>query len=838
MVWYPRFGNECTGPLPCIPLISTKHLDVLSFIFSTLSPLYSALIDVVQYSTHPSYPFNCYCTITTNASRCRDKHNHEVDLAGKDMILYNNNTNCSRSGDDHGRTEGNNQNVNMPNLNHTAPYPADPVEVASNRQRIETFCRAVVDLASLTRKKVSAVNYTGVEVIDDSSLYKIPVFESDRGYTRHKRMRRSKRWSSKRMHREMARSKESDPCIEKSNEIRWESQRLKQSNVMTMKNKTFVKYSMSKTPQFLKNPDFLRCVAAASHGVSLRGSTGFETAIKNSLIWIPEDREAWLDCLDELACLCSEASLRWALNAKSLTLLSALTSTEKWKQQPLSSNVSKLIQPIPLSKAYIHERLDIDDPLHGYQIRHSHGGWLQGFVTWTTFTTWTRFFQWNSLHPAAGMPTNIVKDAQEESRYDKKGNFAKELEKVYRSGDPHINGVIWPSIAEIGLVGALGCGEYLLQMALEDIANRGCYNYVVLQATETSLSFYEKFGFVRVGAVCTYGQSDEICGYRHWTYADEKNLDVRHGGPSYMMVQKLEPLLHQKQNDASDAIPLTGIWEALQNNVAKDKPTILPGSEQDNYIMKHPNPATPSIMDMMKKGNKWWKDFNSKSCCEPAKVTTTFPSSIKRLDGRRYITSNEESALSSSAILATRSASNQVSQRDNGGYKRKRHEEKAVGNEMETEIVINPRTRIRSKQLSNPEVLDASIQKPICRMEKDRILKQRFNDKPNVKDANPFFFNKVVALKRPSTVGSRGPYYFVVHYEKNYNKLTLIELEPHGNFLGRLKHRIRWRAVGRDMKEKKSLLKVADGSKYEIIPAEMITKSSCIHEEGWNLLTD
>jgi hypothetical protein len=77
-----------------------------------------------------------------------------------------------------------------------------------------------------------------------------------------------------------------------------------------------------------------------------------------------------------------------------------------------------------------------------------------------------------------------------------------------------------------------------------------------------------------------------------------------------------------------------------------------------------------------------------------------------------------------------------------------------------------------------------------------------------------------------------------VHYEKKSNKLTLIELEPHGNFLGRLKHRIRWRAVGRDIKDKKSLLKVADGSNYEIIPAEMITKSSCIHEEGWNLLTD
>lgn len=744
------------------------------------------------------------------------------------MILYNSN-NCSHSGDDHGIREGNNQKEKMPRLNHTTPYPADPLEEASNRQRIETFCRAVVDLASLTRKKVSAVNYAGMEVIGDSSLYKIPDFGSDRGYTRHKRMRRNKRWSKKRVHREAAHSNESVPSADpKCNDIRWESQMLKQATSMTLKNKTLVKYNMSKTPQFLKNPDFLRCVAATSHGVSLRGNIGFETAMKNSLIWIPQDRDSWLDCLDELACLCSEASLRWALNAKSLTPLTASSS----------SKVSKLVQPIPLSKAYIHERLDIDDPLHGYQIRHSHGGWLQGFVTWTTFTTWTRYFQWNSLHPAAGMPTSAVEDVEEDSRYDSKGNFAKELDKVFRSGDPHINGVIWPSIAEIGLVGALGCGEYLLQMALEDIANRGCYNYVVLQATETSLGFYEKFGFVRVGAVCTYGQSEEICGYRHWTYADEKNLDVRHGGPSYMMVQKLEPLPHRKYDEDQDVIPSTGIWEALQSSVSKDKPTILPGSEQDNYIIKNPNPAIPPIMDMMKKGNKWWKDFNSETCFEPASVTTAVPSSIKKLDARRDITSDVKGTLSSSAILATRSSSHEISQRENRGCKRKRHDEKVIGNDMETRIVINPRTRIRSKQLSNPEALDVSILKPICRMEKDRILKQRFNDKPNVKDANPFFFNKVVALKRASMDGSKGPYYFVVHYEKNSNKLTLIELEPHGNFLGRLKHRIRWRAVGRDIKDKKSLLKIADGSNYEIIPAEMITKSSCIHEEGWNLLTD
>eukprot|EP00957_Ditylum_brightwellii_P041854 3170075-Ditylum_brightwellii.AAC.1 len=85
-------------------------------------------------------------------------------------------------------------------------------------------------------------------------------------------------------------------------------------------------------------------------------------------------------------------------------------------------------------------------------------------------------------------------------------------------------------------------------MALDDKAKRGCHNFVVLQATELSRPFYERFGFVRVGAVTKYeskelfsveqrsnyrheGSNDQqhkpeelsvdelkVVGYRHWTY--------------------------------------------------------------------------------------------------------------------------------------------------------------------------------------------------------------------------------------------------------------------------------------------------------------------------------
>ena len=53
-------------------------------------------------------------------------------------------------------------------------------------------------------------------------------------------------------------------------------------------------------------------------------------------------------------------------------------------------------------------RIDIDDPLNGYMVRSVREGWLQGFITWTTFTTWHRDFEWNSLIREAGIIPILV----------------------------------------------------------------------------------------------------------------------------------------------------------------------------------------------------------------------------------------------------------------------------------------------------------------------------------------------------------------------------------------------------------------------------------------------
>lgn len=257
-----------------------------------------------------------------------------------------------------------------------------------------------------------------------------------------------------------------------------------------------------------------------------------------SVVWIPTKRTEWEDCLSEMTALCTSAALRRHMASPSSTPKTFFA---------------------PLSQDYIRDRIDIDDPLEGYQIRHKTGGWLQGFILWTNFTTWTHYFKWDSLHEMSGIQSTDALD-KKALVVDLDGSLSSELEAQPRSGDPLSSGVVFPTLAEISLLGGIGCGEYLLRMALDDIKSRGQYKYVVLQATDQSRTFYERFGFVRVGAVCRYGSHEtgrvcmqgqtnesDIVGYRHWTYANERNLD-KYGGPSYMMALRLPSTNHD--NDA------------------------------------------------------------------------------------------------------------------------------------------------------------------------------------------------------------------------------------------------------------------------------------------------
>lgn len=225
-------------------------------------------------------------------------------------------------------------------------------------------------------------------------------------------------------------------------------------------------------------------------------------------------------------------------------------------------------------------------------------GWLQGFITTTTFTVWQRNFRWDSHAPESGM----AEDDLTERKWDKDNSLSMELEAQDRSGNPdaevlpchHLphpptpsifppprndvrgsseslgrsgggstgdtttrmfaecmcaeevidshahargapagspvcggawptvvkssmlmgwltrQGIIFPNVAELSLLGGLGCGTRLVNLLIEQLEAGGKHDFLIVQATDNSVAFYETFGFVRVGAVALYrGRVDE-----------------------------------------------------------------------------------------------------------------------------------------------------------------------------------------------------------------------------------------------------------------------------------------------------------------------------------------
>lgn len=182
-----------------------------------------------------------------------------------------------------------------------------------------------------------------------------------------------------------------------------------------------------------------------------------------------------------------------------------------------------------------------DDPIRGYMVRTREGvpSRLQGFIWYTTFTTWTHYFRWDSLAVEAGLKGIADKQGV---RWDSDGELSWELELQFRSGDPKKEGVIWPRVGELAIVGALECGSFLVQLALEEMEASRMFDFVVVQATESSAGFYAKMGFIRVGALCKYvkpedgGRPPAVTAYRHFTDPDS---DCGHLDASIMMAMRL-----------------------------------------------------------------------------------------------------------------------------------------------------------------------------------------------------------------------------------------------------------------------------------------------------------
>jgi hypothetical protein len=182
-------------------------------------------------------------------------------------------------------------------------------------------------------------------------------------------------------------------------------------------------------------------------------------------------------------------------------LLLGKEAVRRRKQQKADDVVTTNSGAKPLSLEYLADRLDVDDPCFGYLVRtkapptqqqdestpdstaspsdsqadaeappatsvvpvsHWKEGMLQGFITVTTFTNWQKSFRWDSQHPEAygfDPPALTRQRLTGIRRWDSDGTLAKELQQTVHCGDIWGEGIVWPRIAEISLLGGLGCGR-------------------------------------------------------------------------------------------------------------------------------------------------------------------------------------------------------------------------------------------------------------------------------------------------------------------------------------------------------------------------------------------
>ncbi|CAJ1954189.1 unnamed protein product [Cylindrotheca closterium] len=611
-------------------------------------------------------------------------------------------------------------------------------------------------------------------------------------------------------------------------------------------NPSSVRYDMELVPRIQKNASFYDCPQK-------------EAPFFASVLWRPNKRKDWEDCLSELVAVCTSAGLRQFI---------ARHKGKRGKKPQFTA---------PLSRDYIRDRIDIDDPLRGVQIRHATQGWLQGYLLWTNFTTWTHYFAWDSMNELSGLQKcEYVKDAD--------GVLAQELNSLPRTGSPQDAGVIFESIAEIALVGGLGCGDLLLRMALEEIIAAGKYDYVVLQATSGSRTFYERYGFKRVGAVCRYGEQGKlpnldtpVQGYRHWTHANEsqKSLDM-HGGPSYMMVLKIA--------DYQNRMPL--LLEALEKYTVADRPTIVatPMSPTPKALKKLkrassigsfgiPAPPLPNITSSRKRvfcqdplmSNKRPRTHSMET---PQRITpasspmfgpvSTTASKAARSDlitpppdGKPLSYAQKQYQSPWLAVPSAPPSLINNNSSSNNSSKRQRKPPRSRSSSSKTTVPTRSASAAASNTVSplTPKKVkvapakllpnSSSSQRQVVpfegirKIDKTTLCKQKVKSYPRDR---AHFYNKVVTVGSGSS-GSKNKqpqYYFCLHYDEPKQLLTLCPMAIKGVLSGRRQGRPRYQCV---LLENSKNWICSSAKDCETVEAFMVMKTPIVAQEAWDILS-
>lgn len=552
-----------------------------------------------------------------------------------------------------------------------------------------------------------------------------------------------------------------------------------------------------------------------------------------TVVWVPSKRTEWEDTVSEMTAVCTSAAVR------------------RYMIDMASSGKANNVKPFhaPLSRDYIRDRVDIDDPLNGFQLRHREGGWLQGFVLWTNFTTWTHYFKWDSLHPASGFSS----EQPSSGKADITGELANELESQPRLGDPHGEGVVFEGIAELALLGGLGCGEILLRMTLESIVRTGKYKYLVLQATDSSKTFYERFGFVRVGAVCRYEkqlgvhETEPIQGYRHWTHANESEQSLqKHGGPSYMMCLKLP------EHDTEKTAP--SFLDEMMKLAVENKPTVDPlgpsmsSSALKSSIRKNSSSDFSSITpkrgrrgSVTSLGGKSPASRRKSIGLPPSQVIVRTcnsgqskdshkhnlaPSTADQPPLKRRRVSDPDSPIGSMKLLSPVGSHSSkgvwLTAAADGGKAR------VSSNSKKCSTADASQARQSRLDFPPPEPLKLGPSPPKL-IDKTELLKQKVKAYPR---SRVHYYNRVVKPKEQST---EKKYFFVLQYDEPTSLIKIVPLNAKNTLTGKREGRPRYQAEVGDTDENFAVVRASD---YDVVPAAMVMKTPMVASEAWDVEDD
>jgi len=341
-------------------------------------------------------------------------------------------------------------------------------------------------------------------------------------------------------------------------------------------------------------------------------------------------------------------------------------------------------------------------------------------------------------------------------------------------------------------------------MAMEDISRQG-YKYAVLQATPFSKPFYEKFGFKRVGCVTRYGKHPHLVGYRHWTYADEKNLVV-HGGPSYMMGVRVQDFIARYQD-------LKSILDFVAKFTIPGKPNIMP----------LPIVARPEILQSKNVKSKKRKHESNGGKAFVRVVSYGNDSENENMI-RNAVNSNTNLKRPKNGEINTNWVVSKSTMKSAKNQKRKRSGTRERANSSTGKPLIAAEQQVKGP---SPVYHDPSF-----------LRKQKFTISQRVRN-KPIFYNKVVAKK--DTERNANSFFFVINFDAEGGTLRLVKLEPRGTFFkGKREGRVKWKAV---LNGKKGLTSAnvkydwtVAASDWDIVPSVMVTKTTIVADESWDIV--